>query len=331
MKQKILSGIQPTGILTLGNYLGALRNWVDIQDEYDCMYFIADMHAITIPKDPQILRKNIKKALMQYIACGLDTTKNTIFIQSNVSQHAELAWILNCYSYMGELSRMTQFKDKSKNLKNIGVGLFDYPVLMAADILLYDPDYVPVGEDQSQHLELTREIARRFNNSYKEEVFKVPQGYVSKTGARIMSLQEPTKKMSKSSENSFSYISLLDDRDTIVKKIKRAKTDSLNEVRFNKEQPGIYNLINIYSSLTGESNKKIESDFEGKGYGHFKLAVAEVIADVLEPIQKKFFDLEQPENTEFINQILRNGAEKASMVAERKLEKIFEIIGFYKK
>lgn len=331
MKQTILSGIQPTGILTLGNYLGALRNWVNIQDEYDCMYFIADMHAITIPKDPQTLRQNTKKALMQYIACGLDANKNTIFVQSHVPQHAELAWILNCSSYMGELSRMTQFKDKSQKQKNISVGLFDYPVLMAADILLYDPDYVPVGEDQRQHLELARDIARRFNNSYKEEIFKVPQGYVSKAGARIMSLQEPTKKMSKSSDNQFTYISLLDDRDTIVKKIKKAKTDSLNEVRFNKEQPGICNLINIYASLTGESVEEIERVFEGQGYGNFKLAVAEVIADALEPIQKKFYELNQPENDDFINKILREGAQKASTIAERKLNRVFDAIGFYKK
>lgn len=331
MKQTILSGIQPTGILTLGNYLGALRNWVNIQDEYDCMYFIADMHAITIPKDPQTLRENTKKALMQYIACGLDVDKNTIFVQSHVPQHAELAWILNCSSYMGELSRMTQFKDKSKKQKNIGVGLFDYPILMAADILLYDTDYVPVGEDQRQHLELARDIARRFNNSYKDKIFKVPQGYVSKTGARIMSLQEPTKKMSKSSDDPFTYISLLDDRDTVVKKIKKAKTDSLNVVRFNKEQPGIYNLINIYSSLTGESSEEIEHAFEGQGYGKFKLAVAEVIADALEPIQKKFYELDQPENEEFINQILRDGAKKASTIAERKLNRVFDAIGFYKK
>lgn len=331
MKQTILSGIQPTGILTLGNYLGALRNWVNIQDEYDCMYFIADMHAITIPKDPRTLRENTKKALMQYIACGLDVDKNTVFVQSHVPQHAELAWILNCSSYMGELSRMTQFKDKSKKQKNIGVGLFDYPILMAADILLYDPDYVPVGEDQRQHLELARDIARRFNNSYKDEIFKVPQGYVSKTGARIMSLQEPTKKMSKSSDNPLTYISLLDDRDTVVKKIKKAKTDSLNVVRFNKEQPGIYNLINIYSSLTGESIEEIEHAFEGQGYGKFKLAVAEVIADALEPIQKKFYELDQPENEEFINQILRDGAKKASTIAERKLNRVFDTIGFYKR
>lgn len=331
MKQTILSGIQPTGILTLGNYLGALRNWVKVQDEYDCMYFIADMHAITISKDPRTLRENTKKALMQYIACGLDIEKNTVFIQSHVPQHAELAWVLNCASYMGELSRMTQFKDKSKKQKNIGVGLFDYPVLMAADILLYDPDYVPVGEDQRQHLELARDIAKRFNGNYGKEIFKMPKGYVSETGARIMSLQNPTKKMSKSSDNPLSYISLLDDRDTIVAKLKKAKTDSLNEVKFNSEQPGISNLINIYASITGKSISDIEGMFEGQGYGKFKLAVAEVIADTLEHIQQRYYELDKPENEDFINEILRRGAKRASDIAEKKLTEVFETIGFYAK
>jgi len=331
MKQTILSGIQPTGILTLGNYLGALQNWVKIQNEYDCMYFIADMHAITIPKEPQVLRENTQKALIQYLACGLDANKNSIFVQSHVPQHAELAWVLNCATYMGELNRMTQFKDKSKKQKNIGVGLFDYPVLMAADILLYDPDYVPIGEDQTQHLELTRDIAKRFNNQYNCEIFKIPQGYVSKTGARIMNLQDPTKKMSKSSDNPLTYISLLDDRETIVKKIKKAKTDSLNLVKFNQEQPGICNLMNIYSSITGESIENIEKAFDGQGYGNFKMAVAEVIADALTPIQQKFNELSKPENQQYVDQVFRNGAERASAIAEKKVKQVFEVIGFYKK
>lgn len=331
MKQTILSGIQPTGILTLGNYLGALRNWVEIQNQYDCMYFIADMHAITVPKDPEILRENTKKAIMQYIACGLDIEKNTIFVQSHVSQHAELGWILNCSSYMGELSRMTQFKDKSQKQNNISVGLFDYPVLMAADILLYDPDFVPVGEDQRQHLELTRDIAQRFNNAYNREIFKLPGGYVSKTGARIMDLQDPTKKMSKSNQNPLTYISLLDDRETIIKKIKKAKTDSLNIVKFSNEQPGVSNLINIYASITGKSISEVEELFTGKGYGDFKIAVAEAIANVLEPIQQKFYELSKSENEEFINKILSDGAKKASIIAEEKMNKIRETIGFYKK
>ena len=331
MKQTILSGIQPTGILTLGNYLGALRNWVKIQDEYDCMYFIADMHAITIPKDPKTLRENTKKALIQYIASGLDANKNTIFVQSHVPQHAELAWVLNCVSYMGELGRMTQYKDKSQKQKNVGVGLFDYPVLMTADILLYDPDYVPVGEDQKQHLELARTIARRFNNQYGCELFKIPKGYVSETGARIMSLQDPTKKMSKSSDNPYTYISLLDDKDTIVKKFKKAKTDSLNEVRFSENQPGICNLMNIYASITGKDIEEIERIFDGQGYGKFKMAVAEVVADALEPIQKKFHELDKPENEAYIDSVLHKGAEKASDIAEKKLVKVFETIGFYGK
>lgn len=331
MKQTILSGIQPTGILTLGNYLGALRNWVKIQDEYDCMYFIADMHAITIPKDPKTLRENTKKALIQYIASGLDADKNTIFVQSHVPQHAELAWVLNCVSYMGELGRMTQYKDKSQKQKNVGVGLFDYPVLMTADILLYDPDYVPVGEDQKQHLELARTIARRFNNQYGCELFKIPKAYVSETGARIMSLQDPTKKMSKSSDNPYTYISLLDDKDTIVKKFKKAKTDSLNEVRFSESQPGICNLMNIYASITGKNIEEIERIFDGQGYGRFKMAVAEVVADALEPIQKKFHELDKPENEAYIDSVLHKGAEKASGIAEKKLVKVFETIGFYGK
>lgn len=331
MKQTILSGIQPTGILTLGNYLGALRNWVKIQDEYDCMYFIADMHAITIPKDPKTLRENTKKALIQYIASGLDADKNTIFVQSHVPQHAELAWVLNCVSYMGELGRMTQYKDKSQKQKNVGVGLFDYPVLMTSDILLYDPDYVPVGEDQKQHLELARTIARRFNNQYGCELFKIPKAYVSETGARIMSLQDPTKKMSKSSDNPYTYISLLDDKDTIVKKFKKAKTDSLNEVRFSESQPGICNLMNIYASITGKNIEEIERIFDGQGYGRFKMAVAEVVADALEPIQKKFHELDKPENEAYIDSVLHKGAEKASGIAEKKLVKVFETIGFYGK
>ena len=229
-KKTILSGIQPSGVLTLGNYLGALKNWVNIQHEYECKFFIADLHSITVPQDPVALRENTKKAVIQYIACGLDPNINTIFVQSHVHEHAELAWILNCSTYMGELSRMTQFKDKSQKQKNVGVGLFDYPVLMAADILLYDPDYVPVGEDQRQHLEITRDLARRFNSTYKREIFKIPDAFISETGARIMSLQDPLKKMSKSDPNPNGFVSLLDSKDTIIRKFKKAKTDSMNIV-----------------------------------------------------------------------------------------------------
>ena len=290
MKKQILSGIQPSGILTLGNYLGALRNWVTIQDEYECKFFIADLHAITVKQDPETLRRNTKSILMQYLACGLNPEKNVIFIQSHVHEHAELAWILNCSAYMGELSRMTQFKDKSKKQDNVKVGLFDYPVLMAADILLYDADFVPVGEDQRQHLEITRDIAKRFNTTYNEEIFKLPEGFITENGARIMSLQDPTKKMSKSDSNTNGFISLLDPRETIIKKFKKAVTDSENIVKYSDEKPGIQNLINIYSAITGKTYNEIEKEFEGCGYGQFKQAVGNAVADTLEPIQKRYYE-----------------------------------------
>ena len=328
-KGLILSGIQPSGILTLGNYLGALRNWVTIQEDYECMYFIADLHAITVPQDPEILRENTKKALVQYLACGLDPEKNVIFAQSHVDEHPALAWVLDCNTYMGELNRMTQFKDKSKKQTNVRVGLFNYPVLMAADILLYQANYVPVGEDQRQHLEITRDIAKRFNSSYKKEVFTIPEPYISETGARIMSLKEPDKKMSKSDPNPSSYISLLDDRDTIIKKFKKATTDSLNQVRFSDEQPGVKNIINIYSSITGKSPEEIEREFDGEGYGKFKVAVGELVADTLAPIQQKYYELNAPENQEYINEILKRGAKVASEKAKVTLKEVYETVGFY--
>ena len=261
MKKQILSGIQPSGILTLGNYLGALRNWVKIQDDYDCKFFVADLHAITVDQDSEQLRKNIKSVIMQYLACGLDPEKNTIFIQSHVHEHAELGWILNCSTYMGELSRMTQFKDKSKKQENVKVGLFDYPVLMAADILLYDADFVPVGEDQRQHLEIARDIAKRFNSTYNKEIFKLPEGFITKNTARIMSLQDPTKKMSKSDENKEATIFLLDDRATVLKKVKKAVTDSENIIKYSENKPGIRNLMNIYSAVTDKTYTQIEEEF----------------------------------------------------------------------
>ena len=330
-KGLILSGIQPSGILTLGNYLGALRNWVDIQEEYECMYFIADLHAITVPQDPKELRENTKKALMQYLACGLDPSKNVIFVQSHVHEHAELAWVLDCNTYMGELSRMTQFKDKSQKQVNVRVGLFNYPVLMAADILLYQADFVPVGEDQRQHLEITRDIARRYNSTYGKQVFTIPEAFISETGAKIMSLKDPEKKMSKSDPNPLAFISLLDDRDTIIKKFKKATTDSMNEVRFSDEQLGVKNLINIYSSITGKTPLEVEREFEGIGYGKFKMAVGETVADALEPIQKKYYDLEAPENEEYIKNILKQGAEIASGKARKTLKEVYETTGFYSK
>lgn len=330
-KGLILSGIQPSGILTLGNYLGALRNWVDIQEEYECMYFIADLHAITVPQEPKELRENTKKALMQYLACGLDPSKNVIFVQSHVHEHAELAWVLDCNTYMGELSRMTQFKDKSQKQVNVRVGLFNYPVLMAADILLYQADFVPVGEDQRQHLEITRDIARRYNSTYGKQVFTIPEAFISETGAKIMSLKDPEKKMSKSDPNPLAFISLLDDRDTIIKKFKKATTDSMNEVRFSDEQLGVKNLINIYSSITGKTPLEVEREFEGIGYGKFKMAVGETVADALEPIQKKYYELEAPENEEYIKNILKQGAEIARGKARETLKEVYETTGFYSK
>lgn len=329
-KQRILSGIQPSGVLTLGNYLGALRNWNKVQYDYDCMYFIADLHSITVPQNPETLRENVKKAVMQYIASGLDPKVNTIFIQSHVHEHAELGWILNNSTHMGELSRMTQFKDKSKSQKQdaVKVGLFDYPVLMAADILLYDSDFVPVGEDQRQHLEICRTIARRFNTQYGSEVFKIPEAYISEAGARIMSLQNPEKKMSKSDPNPNGYISLLDPRDTIIKKFKRAVTDSENVVRYSESQPGIQNLINIYSCITDKTPQEIEREFEGVGYGQFKQAVGEAVADTLSSIQEKYEELNAPENEGFLKEIYEQGAERAQKLASEKLRQVYDAVGF---
>lgn len=328
--KRIVSGIQPSGILTLGNYLGALKNWEKIQNEYECMYFIADLHSITVSQEPEKLRENIKRTLMQYIACGIDPNANTIFVQSYVPEHTQLAWVLNNTAYMGELSRMTQFKDKSKSKKedSIKVGLFDYPVLMAADILLYDADMVPVGQDQRQHLELSRVIARRFNSQYNKDIFKVPEAYISEAGARIMSLQDPLKKMSKSDENPNGYISLLDDRDTIIKKFKKAVTDSENVVRYRDEQPGIQNLINIYSCITDKSIKDVEKEFDGQGYGNFKMAVGEAVADLLGRIQEKYNELDNPENDKILREICEKGAQKAETIAQKKLREVYDTVGF---
>ena len=331
MKKQILSGIQPSGILTLGNYLGALRNWVKIQEEYDCKFFVADLHSITVSQEPAVLRKNIKSVIMQYIACGLDPEKNTIFIQSHVHEHAELGWILNCSAYMGELGRMTQYKDKSKKQDNIKVGLFDYPVLMAADILLYDADYVPVGEDQRQHLEIARDIAKRFNSTYNREIFKLPEGLITENTSRIMSLQEPTKKMSKSDSNKDAFISLLDDRETVLKKIKKAVTDSENVIKYSNEKPGIKNLMDIYSAVTEKTYKQIEEEFEGQGYGKFKLAVADAISNTLDPIQKKYYELSLPENDKYISDICKKGANIAHDIAKSKLKEVYEAVGFITK
>ncbi len=325
-KKVLFSGMQATGNLTLGNYLGALKNWITLSDQYECFYSVVDLHSITIRQDPAELRKRARALLALYIGAGLDPKKNCIYYQSHVSGHAELSWILNCFTYMGELSRMTQFKDKSqKHADNINAGLFTYPVLMAADILLYQTDVVPVGRDQMQHLEITRDIANRFNSIYGD-VFTIPEPYIGKVGARIMSLQDPLKKMSKSDENINASIYLSDDRDTIIRKCKRAVTDSLACVRYSAEQPGIRNLIDIYSACTGKKSEDVEKEFDGKGYGDFKLAVGEAVADVLTPIQENVKKLS--EDKAYIDGIIKENAEKANYYANKTLSKVKKKVGF---
>ncbi len=325
-KQVIFSGIQPSGILTLGNYLGALKNWVALQESYDCIYCVVDMHAITVRQIPTELRRHTFEALAVYIACGIDPDKCILFAQSHVPAHAELAWILNCYTMFGELSRMTQFKDKSaKNADNINVGLFAYPSLMAADILLYQTHLVPVGDDQRQHIEITRDIAERFNSIYGD-TFVVPKGYIPKTGMRIMSLTEPEKKMSKSDENANAYISILDSRDDILRKFRRAVTDSDASVRRAEGKDGINNLMKIYSCFTRKDDSEIESEFAGRGYGDFKTAVGEVVADALAPVKIKFDELMADKS--YLEGIMKNGAEKASYIARKTLSKVYRKIGF---
>ena len=325
-EKMLFSGMQATGRLTIGNYLGALKNWVKLSDEYTCLFCVVDEHSITVRQDPATLRQRARKLLTLYIAAGLDPEKNIIYYQSHVPAHAELAWILNCFTYVGELSRMTQFKDKSaKHEDNINAGLFTYPVLMASDILLYQTDVVPVGHDQIQHLELTRDIAIRFNNIYGD-VFTVPEAYIGKVGARIQSLQDPSKKMSKSDENENASIYLDDDRDTIIRKFKRAVTDNEACVRFSDEQPAIKNLISIYSAVTGKTPAEVEREFEGKGYGDFKLAVGESVADVLAPIQKRQAELLA--DKEYVDAIIKNNADHASYLAMKTLRKVQKKLGF---
>lgn len=326
-KKVIFSGMQPSGVITLGNYLGALKNWTNLQDEYNCLYCIVDMHAITVRQDPATLRKNARNLLMQYIAAGLDPEKNVIYYQSHVSAHAELAWILNCYTYMGELSRMTQFKEKSsKHGENINAGLFTYPALMAADILLFQTDLVPVGADQKQHLELARDIAMRFNGLYGD-TFKVPEPYIGKVGARVMSLQEPTSKMSKSDEDTNASIYLMDDSDAIMRKFKRAVTDSDACVRFDQEtKPGISNLMSIYGAITGQTMEQIQSEFEGKGYGDFKMRVGEAVVEELRPLQARFKELSSDKT--YIDSIIKKNAETANYLATKTLRKVQKKVGF---
>lgn len=328
--EKVLfSGMQSTGSLTLGNYLGALKNWVSLADEYKTFYCVVDMHSITVRQDPAELRKRARALLTLYIAAGLDPEKNCIYYQSHVSQHAELSWILNCFTYMGELQRMTQFKDKSaKHADNINAGLFTYPVLMAADILLYQSDVVPVGVDQRQHLELTRDIAQRFNAIYGD-VFTVPEGYYGKAGARIMSLQDPSKKMSKSDENPNASIYLMDEPDVIMRKFKRAVTDCEGRVAYRDEQPGVKNLIDIYCASTGKSVEDTEKEFEGKGYGDFKTAVGEAVVEALRPIQEKFS--EYIKNKDYLVEQYRKSAEFALRLSQRTLDKAMKKIGYIAK
>ncbi|GAA0231225.1 tryptophan--tRNA ligase [Metaclostridioides mangenotii] len=325
-KKVIFSGAQPSGKMTLGNYLGAIKNWTLLQDEYECYYGVVDLHAITVPQEAKTLRANTMELLAQYIACGLDPEKNTIFIQSHVKEHLELMWVLNSMTYMGELNRMTQFKDKSqKNEANLNAGLFTYPVLMAADILLYQTDLVPVGEDQRQHLELARDLANRFNNRYSP-TFVVPEGYTPKEGARVMSLQEPTKKMSKSDADENAFILLADDADTIRRKIKKSVTDSVGVVNYSDEQPGLKNLIDIYSNLEEKSVDEIVAMYEGKGYGDFKADVAEVVVESLRPIREKYIYL--LDNKDYLKEIYTMGAEKAQRKAVKTLRKVYKKVGF---
>ena len=328
-KKRILSGIKPTGTLNLGGYLGAAKNWVALQNEFDCFYFIADLHAITIRINPAQLRKQAKELYALYIACGLDPEKYTIFFQSHVHQHAELAWVLDCYTMFGELSRMTQFKDKSaKNADNINAGLFTYPSLMAADILLYQADLVPVGEDQTQHVEICRDIANRFNNLYGE-VFRLPEGYVPKVGARIKSLVNPMQKMSKSEQDPNGTVNLLDRRDDVIRKFKKAVTDSGSEILYTEDKPGIKNLMTIYSAVNGKTFEEIEREFDGKGYGDFKLAVGESVADLLSGIQEKYTQIS--EDKTYLENLWRGSAEKASYIANKTLRKVYKKIGFVEK
>ncbi|MDE3933848.1 tryptophan--tRNA ligase [Glaesserella parasuis] len=338
-KPIVFSGVQPSGELSLGNYLGALRNWVKMQDEYECLFCIVDLHAITVRQDPEALRKATLDTLAIYLACGIDPVKSTIFIQSHVPEHSQLAWILNCYTYFGEMGRMTQFKDKSaRHEDNVNVGLFTYPVLMAADILLYQANQVPVGDDQKQHLEITRDIANRFNALYGkkdaegnvlEPIFAVPEVFIAKTGARIMSLLEPTKKMSKSDDNRNNVIGLLEDPKSVAKKIKRAMTDGDEPpvVRYDvQNKPGVSNLLDILASVTGKTIPELETEFEGKMYGYLKTAVADEVSAMLSQLQERYHHFRN--NEALLENIYREGAEKARAKAKATLADVYKQVGF---
>ena len=331
-KKVMLSGIQPSGDLTLGSYLGAIKNWSARAEEFDCYYFMADLHSITVRQNPADLRRRTLEQLAQYIACGLDPEKNTLFVQSHVPAHTQLGWVLDCYTMFGELSRMTQFKDKSsKNADNINAGLFTYPSLMAADILLYQPDFVPVGDDQKQHVELCRDIAVRFNNIYGD-VFKIPEPYIPKVGARIMSLSSPNSKMSKSDKDPNGCVYLREAPEVIARKFKKAVTDSDTEhcVRFAPdEKPGVSNLMSIYSACTGKTMQEIEAEFDGKGYGAFKPAVGEAVIETLRPVREESDRLLK--DKAYLEQVYRDGAEKASYIANKTIRKVYKKVGFLAK
>ncbi len=324
-KQTIFSGIQPSGSLTLGNYLGAIKNWVALQNDYNCYYCVVDMHAITVRQDPAELRVRTLDVMSILIAAGIDPEENILYMQSHVPQHAELAWILNCFTYIGELSRMTQFKEKSQRAgENINAGLFTYPCLMAADILLYQADLVPVGVDQKQHLELTRDVALRFNNIYGD-VFTIPEPYIPKAGAKIMSLQEPEKKMSKSDENENAYIAMLDGPDVIRRKIKRAVTDSEGKIYFSEQKPGVSNLLSVYSSIKGISIKESEKEFDGSGYGNLKERVAEAVVEELAPLQQRYKEVRA--DKAYLMDVMKKNSEKAVYNAEKTLAKVQRKVG----
>ncbi|MCF2910271.1 tryptophan--tRNA ligase [Pseudoalteromonas sp. DL2-H2.2] len=328
-KPVVLSGIQPTGGMTIGNYVGAINQWLKLQEDHDCFFMLVDLHAITIRQEPSVLRDRVLDGIALYAACGIDPEKSALFVQSQVPEHAQLSWVLNCYAQMGELNRMTQFKDKSaKNTNNVNVGLFAYPVLQAADILLYQADQVPVGEDQKQHLELTRDIATRFNNLYGD-VFKVPEPYIPELGARVMSLQDPLKKMSKSDDNPNAYIMLLDEPKKIEKKLKKAVTDSDEQARIyfdREEKPGVSNLLTLLSVATKRDVADLVPEYEDKMYGHLKKDTADAVVAMLEPMQARFREIR--EDQALLDQIMRNGAEKAGARAEQTLKAAYEAVGF---
>jgi len=330
LKPTLFSGIQPSGDLMLGNYIGSIKNWVTMQDDYNCLFSLVNMHAITVEQDPKELMKRSLDFVALYLAAGIDPNKSTVFIQSHVPEHSELAWILNCSTYMGELNRMTQFKDKSqKHSQNINVGLYDYPVLMAADILLYQTEMVPVGADQKQHLELTRDLATRYNNRFEKELFKIPEPFIAPatSGGRIMSLQDPLSKMSKSDENKGNFIGLLDDPKTILKKFKKATTDSGSEIHYDLEnKPGVSNLLTIYSVISGLSIDEVVKHFEGKMYGHLKVELGELVVDYLAPMQARYYEIRQDEAA--LKAILKQGAATARQQAQITLRAVHENIGF---